>query len=102
MLAMPDAPTDDLELFARRLRLARIRIFKSRARLGRASGIPADTIRTYENARNYPHNSALKQLVNALGVSADWLLFGYTNGLSAERLALLSQEDIKPKVDKPL
>ena len=87
-----EVESDDLTAFARRLITARKRIFKTRAALARASGIEADTIRTYENGRNYPHNQALKRLMVALGVTSDWLLYGETAGLSIDRLRLLEGE----------
>jgi transcriptional regulator with XRE-family HTH domain len=87
-----EVASDELAAFARRLRTARQRIFKTRAALARASGIEADTIRTYENGRNYPHNQALKRLMVALGVTSDWLLYGETAGLSINRLRLLEGE----------
>lgn len=98
----PTSNGDDLAEFAQRLILARRRIFRTRARLGRASGVRADTIRTYEESRNYPHPTKLRPIVTALGVTADWLYWGITAGLSGETRALLEGPEVarKPRGQK--
>jgi transcriptional regulator with XRE-family HTH domain len=92
---------DELLAFGRRLELARVRTFRFRARLARASGLLADTIRTYEEGRNYPSPHNLRKLRDALGVTADWLYWGDTRGLSVDKYVLLAEGELPKKAPAP-
>ena len=61
-----------LTVFAERLRLSRGD--KSQAEAARLLGISAMRLSNYESGKREPDISLLKRLVEAYGVSADWLI----------------------------
>lgn len=82
-----------------RIYSARCRIYGTRTALGRAAQLHPDTIRGYEQGRNFPHAVALRKLMGALGVTSDYLLFGITTGMTVERLRILHPDIESPHGD---
>jgi transcriptional regulator with XRE-family HTH domain len=66
--------TDVRFVFAARLRGSRREKRWTRPDLERETGIPANTIRMYEDARSLPSAPRLVVLAQALDVKAEWLV----------------------------
>ncbi|MBF0622894.1 MAG: helix-turn-helix transcriptional regulator [Magnetococcales bacterium] len=78
---------ETLSNFGSRLRSARKRLGLNQAEFGEKSGIARDTISRYERDEFSPSAEVLAKMVKALGkdVTADWLLFGESKGISEEQ-----------------
>jgi transcriptional regulator with XRE-family HTH domain len=87
-MAVRDGPTaTELQAgFARRLKQARLwRGYRSqRAFADKLGGVSHDAVRTWESGRNYPSQPQILRIVETLGISADWLLFGKPTGLDSD------------------
>jgi transcriptional regulator with XRE-family HTH domain len=94
MTAMAEADPEEVrQAFGARLGLARMLVFRTRAELARATDLKPNTLRTYEEGRNFPHVFVLKRLCDALGVTADWLFWGDPRGLDPEKRRQLEEDD---------
>jgi transcriptional regulator with XRE-family HTH domain len=61
-----------------RLRIARQRRFLTQEELAKASGVQVVTISRIENDRqeSQPRLSTIRKLATALGIEAEWIMFG--------------------------
>lgn len=74
-----------LEQFGPRLEDCRRRAgFKTKKDLALLVGVDQDTVGNWCGSKNYPKHHELLRLCDVLGVTADYLLFGRTQGLSME------------------
>jgi transcriptional regulator with XRE-family HTH domain len=78
--------------FGRHLRALREGAGLSRAELARRAGVPASTLRHWENDRGFPSLAAGVRLAGALGVPVERI---------AERVEDLAEEEAGPLVSEP-
>lgn len=106
-MADREGPTaTELQLgFARRLKQARIwRGYRSqRAFADKLGGVSHDAVRTWETGRNYPSQPQTLKIIETLGISSDWLLYGKPTGLDSDAYkALISNAlSLVKKAKKP-
>jgi len=92
------------ELFAKRLKEARVELKMTQAKLGKKSGgITTKSISNYENAEKTPSLDSAYRLAEALGVSIDWLC-GYEpktdkDEISVPLALMIVVKKLKPRIE---
>ena len=81
---------------AARIESARKRAGLSQAQLARRMGIERQSVQQWEHGETAPRQSRLTKLAQVLGVEAQWLLMGETDGqIEDVELGILSFEERK-------